>query len=226
MLSACKDCKHQSRAARVLAEEELSLMMNHCAVLPFRTGEILVRKGVFATQVAYLKKGIVKIYDTGSNGSEHIVNILPEGSYIDLHTVLTDRHYRYFASSLTDGEICYIEAPVFRELMLSNSRFCYQLALYLSRDELDCYRRLISMGHSQVAGRLAGFLLWMSEDVYKSETFECPLTRSEVASYLGARRESITRVLKEFEQAGWVRLTGRVMKILNKEKLLQIEKYG
>ena len=57
-----------------------------------------------------------------------------------------------------------------------------------------------------------------------SDTYELPMSRRELASYLGTTPETVSRRLGGFEEAGWIVQTGqRQIKILDLDALLLVQ---
>lgn len=75
-------------------------------------------------------------------------------------------------------------------------------------------------------GRLAHALFYLKDQVYVSNPFNLNLTKSELASLIGTSRESVSRLLREFHDAGIIEMNKNVIKILDEEKLEEIKLKG
>lgn len=64
--------------------------------------------------------------------------------------------------------------------------------------------------------RVAAFLL---QEASIEGTRELRITHEAIASHLGSHREVVTRMLREFQDAGMVKLARGMVTILDKEKL-------
>jgi CRP-like cAMP-binding protein len=62
--------------------------------------------------------------------------------------------------------------------------------------------------------------------VYKSDNFELYLSRQELADFTGMSKESICRVLKEFNDGNIVFSKGRLISIQNRRLLQRIHEAG
>ena len=67
--------------------------------------------------------------------------------------------------------------------------------------------------------RLAIFLLEESE---KMETDEIHLTHEQIARFMGTAREVVSRLVKYFNQEGWVKPSRGCIRLLDKEALRQL----
>ena len=64
--------------------------------------------------------------------------------------------------------------------------------------------------------RLAAFLL---EEAAIEGTFGLKLTHETIANHLGTHREVITRMLRYFQDEGWVKLSRGMVTLLEEERL-------
>jgi CRP/FNR family transcriptional regulator len=75
-------------------------------------------------------------------------------------------------------------------------------------------------------GRVAEALIFLSDSVYMSDNFELYLSRQELADFTGMSKESICRVLKEFNDENIVLSKGRMISIQDKQILKKIYEAG
>jgi CRP/FNR family transcriptional regulator len=66
----------------------------------------------------------------------------------------------------------------------------------------------------------------LSERIYNSDIFRIPLTQEDLGNLVDSSRESISRVLTEFEKDGIIKLAGKKVEIANKKSLLLISANG
>ncbi len=59
-----------------------------------------------------------------------------------------------------------------------------------------------------------------------TEEFELPLTRKEMAEYVGMTTENVIRTLSEFRRDGILKIYGKTIQIANMESLRSISEFG
>jgi CRP-like cAMP-binding protein len=91
---------------------------------------------------------------------------------------------------------------------------------------LFIFERLISQSHKQLPGRIADVLLYFSEDIYKSNTFNFPFTRKELAELAGTTKESFIRTLTEFKNDKIINIEGSQVEIVSLENVKMLSKLG
>lgn len=73
---------------------------------------------------------------------------------------------------------------------------------------------------------MADALLEFSESIFQSESFTLPISQSELANLVDTSRESVSRVLTEFDKDGLIKIKGKQIAILNKKSLNLISQNG
>ncbi len=217
----CRLCSFKSPAAGSLSEIELEKLESNCAQISFKKGESIFREGTLATNIAYLKSGLVKVHMKGPV-SDKILRLTKAPAYLGLPTTFGEKVNHYSATAITDVQICFISLDTFREFIFKNGSFAYEIILDLCRNELADYQRYTNMSQKQLPGRLADILMCMSHDVFKSNKYELPLNISELADFISTSRESVSRQLSEFSKEGIISLNKRELVILNEELLGKI----
>ncbi|RLD23805.1 MAG: hypothetical protein DRI70_08910 [Bacteroidetes bacterium] len=75
-------------------------------------------------------------------------------------------------------------------------------------------------------GGVAYLLLYFSLDVYFSSEFDLPLSRKEMAEYVGMTTENVIRTLSEFRRDGILKIYGKTIHIINMDTLKSISEFG
>jgi CRP/FNR family transcriptional regulator len=225
MKNDCKLCAIKSEAASKLSVEEIEKLSFSCALVKFRKGDSLIRQGTFSTNVAYLRSGLAKVHIAGPY-HEQIVRIVTSPSYLGLPTTFGDKINQYSVTVIDNAEVCFIDITAFRSLLKANSDFSYEIMLELCRNELEVFYRCANRTQKQIRGKIADVLLELSERIYNSDIFRIPLTQEDLGNLVDSSRESVSRVLTEFEKDGIIRLIGKKVEITNKKSLLLISANG
>jgi len=223
MKKECNVCNLKSKATLRLSDEEIEKLSFNCALVKFKKGDPLIKQGTFSTNVAYLRSGLAKIHITGPY-HEQMVRIVKAPSYLGLPTTFGDKINQ--VTVIEESEVCFIDITAFRYLLKANPDFSYEIMLELCRNELEVFNRCVNRTQKQIRGKIADVLIEFSENIFKSKTFTLPLTQEDLGNLVDSSRESISRVLAEFNNDGIIKLTGKKIEILNRESLLQIGAKG
>lgn len=225
MENTCQSCPFNHQALNTLNESSFEQLNANHAVVSFAKGNTIIKQGMFSTNVAYLRKGLVKVHLAGPY-YEQIVRLVKAPSYLGLPTTFGNKINQYSATAISDAEVCFIDVDIFRQLLSNNQQFSYEIILDLCRNELESFRRCANRTQKQSRGNIAAFLLELANDIFQSNEFSLPLTQLEIGNLVDTTRESVSRILTEFNKDEIIRMTGKKIEILNKSTLELISKNG
>ncbi|NJO69353.1 MAG: winged helix-turn-helix domain-containing protein [Bacteroidetes bacterium] len=85
---------------------------------------------------------------------------------------------------------------------------------------------LYSLTQNNIHGRLANILIYLSEVVFHSNSFDMLLTRKELSELCNISRENVIKVLYEFTDEGIINLNGKYIQIISMDGLRRICNHG
>lgn len=221
----CSLCEHKSIASQKLNENELSKLSVSCLAVKFKKGDLIIKQGMYSTNVAFLKKGLAKIHITGPY-HEQIVKIVKSSNYLGLPTTFGDKVNQYSVTAIDESEVCFIDISVFRMLLRTNPDFSDQILIELCQSELEAYNRCVNRTQKQIRGKIADVIINFSDNIYKAEQFPLPITQEDVGNMVDASRESVSRVLTEFAKDNIISMSGKQITITNRKMLQLISENG
>jgi len=224
--SGCSISLHQCRCFDTLTSDEKKNIESNSVTVSYKKGEVICKRGSFASHIMYLEKGLAKVYiEDGVNTL--VLKILPEKNLLGLASVSDDsRTFEYSVMAYIDSEILQIDIETFKKLLVQNPVFAKEVIDIQNANSIQIYSRFFCLTHKQSFGRLADILLCLSDRVFKQEEFELPLSRKELAELSGLSSETVIRMLKVFRQEGLINLDGKKMKLLDHERIKQISETG
>lgn len=210
-----------SSAASHLSDNELSILESDCSQVHFTKGEIIFKQDAFSSNIIYLQKGLAKLH-MKSRKRDQIIKIIKGPSFLRISTTIADRINHYSATAVEDVIACFIDINSFKEFVLKNGEFAYEIILDLSQGELENFRRCVNRNQKQTVGRVADALLYFSDNIFESPSFNFPLSRNDLSDLICSSRESVSRVLSEFDKENIIVLDGKKITIKNRQLLEQI----
>lgn len=186
---------------------------------PYQAGETIFSEGALMDAIASVRSGCVKSYYIDETGNEHVLGFHVAGEFIGLASIEENAH-PCFAEALQDTELCLFQFPKITDLSAQLPAVQRQLLAIMSRG----MRRAMSLGGNWTAEeRLAAFLYDFAQrvDAQKtlSERFQLPMTRGDLASYIRLTPETVSRLLRQFQQEGLLEVHGRHVGILDADGL-------
>ena len=221
----CKLCMLKSKAAATLGEEHLTYLSCNKAMVGFQKGDSIIKQGTFSTNVVYLRSGLAKIHITGPH-HEQIVRIINAPCYLGLPTTIGDKINQYSVTAIDEVEVCYIDISAFRLLIREAELFSFEIILELCKNELESIRRCANRTQKQTRGNIADVILEFADVIYQSDSFTLPISQADLGNLVDTSRESISRILNEFNKDGILEIKGKRVEITNKKSLLLISQNG
>jgi CRP/FNR family transcriptional regulator len=222
----CLHCKVQSSIFKYLSEEELEYVNRVRFEVAFNAGEKIFKQGGPLTHIVCITDGLVKVFLESDDHHDIILRLVKPTELIGGPGFRTDGRHHFSAEALADTVACFIEITEFEKLLSNNTTFAIELIAYLNRAHINLYHKLLTNTHKHMSGRMAGTLLYLSQEIYDSDKFETPLSRQDLADMSGMTKESAIRVLKEFKEEGILNCFSTHFEIANKDALQKIFRLG
>jgi len=121
---------------------------------------------------------------------------------------------------------CFISFDIFKQLVRVNGEFAESLIEDISVKSLKTQIRMVNLAQKRMSGRLAEVLLYFSNDVFNNDEYDMILSRQELGEMTSMAKECVVRILKELEDSGVIYSDSSKIKILDKERLIQISEKG
>ncbi len=209
-----------------LTDEEYSMINTSRKEYVYKRGEVIKKEGSPIDSFLYLRSGLLKLYKTDKSGKDHILSLNKPGDFISLLSIFSNSEYKYSIAALEETRVCDIELPVLKEVIALNSEFALRVLNRISTVSDDIIESQFEIRRRQVKGRIAYFLLFLSDRIYRSSEFRLPVTRREIGELISMTTENTIRTLSEFKKDGIIEMDGRVIRILDMDRLESISKTG
>jgi len=209
-----------------LTEDEKSLIDQHSVRITFKKGETICKRGAFASHIYYLEDGLVKVYLEEKN-KNLILMLAIKNNLLGMAAIFEGNNkLPYSITAYTDSSVRMIDIQIFSQLLKQNSRFSYHVINLLNEKTAQIYGRFFSLTQKQLHGRLADILLCLSNRIFKSTSFELPLSRADLGDLTGMSTESVIRMMKEFKDDGLIGMHCKSIELLDIARLERISEFG
>jgi CRP/FNR family transcriptional regulator len=204
----CSLCaaRHLS-VCNVLAEDGLRRLNSISDHQDFGAGEILVREGDPATNLFNITSGAVRVYKLLPDGRRQIVGFLFSGDFLGLAT--GDR-YAFSAEALSTGSACRFQKKSYRKMLVEQPDLETALLDRASHELQAAHNQMLLLGRKTAVERLASFLADLAARDRRAggggRVIQLPMTRAEIADYLGLTTETVSRVTSRLKTRGVIRL--------------------
>lgn len=220
----CYGCDVRSTAlCGVLDNQALADFRSLGWTLKLAPGQSLFHQGDPATRVFTLTSGTLKLYRLLADGRRQVTGFMHPGDFLGISI---DDEHAFSAEALEQTQLCWFPRNRFDDFTEEHGAMERELYRMAAHELSAAQRQFVLLGRKTALERLASFLLGLAERVDGMEV-ELPMSRSDIADYLGLTKETVSRVLSALKRDRIVRLAAldRV-EILNRAALEQRAEAG
>ncbi len=208
---------------RGLNEAELSRLEEEVdANIKVAHGVNLIKPDQPLRQLYAVRSGAFKSYRYDNDGEEQVIGFHFPGELFGLDAIYPKAH-QCFVAPLVDSSACAIDYQQLDQIIDKVPALRRQLMRLMSRE----LGTRADFARNQSADQaMAGFLLDVAnrhrergEDVYR---FELLMNRRDIANLLRLRTETVSRVLRRFQDHGWLSVNRKFVEILDRAALEQV----
>ena len=196
---------------------DLHVLVEHIG--PFHAGDHIFREGDPFEAIAAVRAGTVKTYVVDRDGHEHVLGFHLPGEVIGLNAI-DGEHYPCNAVALDTVMLCRFSFPKIAVLAARLPGLQRQLFRLLSR---DIGRAALLAGDWSADQRMAAFLVGLSRRLaargFSPNRFQLTMARTDIANYLRLAPETVSRVLRRFQQDGLLGVDRRELELLDRDAL-------
>ena len=185
---------------------------------------ILFVEDALPTCVLYLLEGRVKLSMNSSSGRRLILGISQPGETLGLAASLCGSRFDTTAETLSRCKLASIDRDPYLDFLARNPAAYKNVARELCLDRTRAHEQLRTMGlAARAQARLARLLLEWCDDGLKTDQgtrLSCSFTHGEIGEFIGATRETVTRIFSEFKYHDLLKSRGSTL-IISDVKALQ-----
>ena len=221
----CAGCSARRLSVCGVLEEEGLRRLNEAADhMTFSAGDVLVREGDPATHLFNITAGDVRVHKLLSDGRRQIVGFLSPGDFLGLAT--GDR-YAFSAEALRTGSACRFRKADYRRILGEMPELEHALLDRAAHELKAAHDQMLLLGRKTAMERLASFLVNLSGQARRAggdgRMLALPMTRAEIADYLGLTTETVSRNTTRLKTRGVIRLLSmHSLSIERPRELLQL----
>jgi CRP-like cAMP-binding protein len=178
----------------------------------FPKNATIFEEGVPGDYMYLIQSGQVKVTKVSEDGREKILAIHAEGDFFG-EMALVERGPR--SASIKTMRPCVLLALSrndFLNLLRRDPEISLELIRVLSQRLRDANSQVRALLFERVEGRARGILRRLAQEAHPDATgrAETPaVTHQQLADLVGTSRETITRVVKELKDSGWLQQEGK-----------------
>ena len=187
----------------------------------FKKGERLYQPLDESDSLYIVHKGFVRIYRLTESGKEQLVRFLGPGDFTGEMALFRSSLHDSFAEAPRDTAVCVITKDDLQPLLATYPAISLKILAEFSNRLEQSERQTTLVATEKVENRLAMFLVELLEEGSNIATL--PMTKKDLASFLGTTPETISRKLGSLEDRGLIKqISNKEIAIMDADELLLV----
>jgi len=190
---------------------------------PIKAGNYLFREDEPFRAIFAVTSGALKLVNTDPKSQELVVGFALAGETLG-QTAIYPQRYPCSAIALEDSYVCELPMNSVSDMIAQTPKLQNNLQHMLNKENFDLHRQFaMLMARKNAEQLLAAFLLNLSmrldERGFSSDQFQLPMSRDDIANFLGLRKETLSRLFTKLHQSGGIAVRGKHIRILEMKLL-------
>lgn len=214
----CRDCLvRDSSLCASLDDRELASLSDIGRRKTVPKGAVVSWAGDDNAMCANVVSGALKLLKSTSDGREQAVGLLFEGDFVGQPFADSND---LTAIALSDTDLCLYPRSQFERVLADRPKLERALLERTMRSLNEARDRQLTLARKGAKARIAGFLHHLAEGIGRSDV-ELPMSRGDIADYLGLTIETVSRQFTDLKASGLIEVErgGRRVRILDRDGL-------
>jgi CRP/FNR family nitrogen fixation transcriptional regulator len=199
-LNGWRDAAQRAPAQRL--DQALDDLARPGVRMLYARDEEIYGEGEPAEFVYRVVSGAVRTYRVLSDGRRQVCDFHLAGEYFGLEPSF---EHRDTAEALAGTALLVLRRSALADLAQREVEIARELWLMSARRLERSQDHVLMLGRKNAAERVAGFLVDFAARVDAREDFELPMSRQDIADYLGLTIETVSRTFSQLEHVGVLR---------------------
>ena len=201
-----------------LQRDELQKFADLTRERSYPKGSVILFQDDPGDSLFVLRNGRVKVVLIGEDGREVILGVLEPGAHFGELALIDDQPRSAHVIAMEDAQLLILRREDFRRRVEANPTVAWALLTELSRRLRRADVKIGGLVLLDVPGRIARLLLDLADET-GTPAIDKPLTHQTIAQMIGASRETVSRAMKEFQDAGLITVERRRIAVGDREAL-------
>lgn len=153
-------------------------------------------------------QGALKLYTLLADGRRQITGFMFPGDFLG---VSVDEEYAFTVEALEVTELWWFSRDAFDRFITEHPQVERELYRLAAHELAEAQRQMVLLGRKAAFERLASFFLSLLERSERASgtretTFDLPMSRLDIADYLGLTKETVSRMIAQLRSRRLIRL--------------------
>ncbi len=202
-----------------LSPEHLDEIVNIAVTKNYKRGETIFFEGDPGDGFYMVAAGKVKIFKSSFSGKEQILHIFGKGEPFGEVPVFHGHPFPANATALEKTSLIFFPRKRFVELVYTMPALVMNMLAVLSMRLRRFAAQIENLSLKEVPARLAGYLLYLSDEQNSPDQVELEISKGQLASLLGTIPETLSRIFAKMSDEGLIKVDGKKISLLDRKGL-------
>ncbi|HBL10668.1 MAG TPA: Crp/Fnr family transcriptional regulator [Cyanobacteria bacterium UBA11162] len=204
---------------RGLPQEQVEAIAEIAIAQTYSKGQIIFEEGDEGRGFFVVKSGRVKVFKLSVEGKEQILHFFGTGEHFAEVPAFDGQCFPASAAAVEKTELLFFPRIAFLELLEQHPSLAINILAIFARHLRRFAQIIEDLSFKEVPGRLAAYLLYLSERNGNVEEVELDITKAQLAALLATIPETLSRVFGKLSQEGLILINGSRIKLLDRQRL-------
>lgn len=205
----------QTDLFRDLSGAEMQEIDRMTAMTTCRRGKVFYTPGETGEVLFILKKGRVNVYRIAPDGKKLVTATVEAGTVFGEMSLIGQGMHDSFAEAADECTLCVMSRADVEYLLTTKPALALRVVEIMAGRLREAEARLESVAFRSVPARIAATLVQLSHDGRQING----VSHQELADMVGTYRETVTRVLNDFQAEGLIELGRMRIRLLDPDRL-------
>lgn len=217
----CGECwVRQFSICAPLGTEELREFAHLGRCIPFAPGETVFAQEEITTSFYSVLEGVMRLYKLLPDGRRQIVGFALPGDFLGMN--VSGRH-NFSADAIGTVVICRFPRAAFGRFIENKPHLLRRINELAIRELSQARNHMVLLGRRSAEEKVATFLLGWRDRLARlngpSPAISLPMSRQDIADYLGLTIETVSRTFTKLERDGVIEILPHEINLVDSERV-------
>lgn len=211
---------------QAMTTAELDAALAHAQATRLKEGDAAFRQGEPVERFFILLGGHLKVMQITADGEQVVVRYVNPGDVFGIARAMGRQHYPATALAVEESLVISWPASDWDNFITHNAQFASSALQTVGQRLQDAHSRIRELSTEEVEQRVARAILRLAEKsgepVDGGIRINFPITRQDIAEMTGTTLHTVSRLLSDWKDKGWVDTGRKRISVLSPEKLSQL----
>jgi len=198
-----------------LDEQQLGRLLDTARRVHLDEGQILFECQQQARRFYLLSSGSIRLFLSTPDGMEKVIHLIAPGStFAEAIAFMDKQRYPVNAAALCSSEVISLSNDVFRDILRESTDTCFRLMADMSSWLKRQLNDIDALTLQNASLRFSNFLLQQAPPEQQHDVrIELSAPKQVIASRLSIQPESLSRIFRNMQDNGLIRVEGNIIHI-------------